>query len=239
YYSQTGTTRAVAEELQKQLNADIELIAVEVPYDGSYGETIERYQQERAAGELPVLKPLASDLTKYETIFLGYPVWFGTLASPMAALVNANDFAGKKIVPFCTFGSGGLNTTTQDLKKALPQAQILEGYGVRTARIGKMAAELDQFLKLQGYVEGEAVKLPEFSTPKAVTDEEIAIFDAACGDYQFPLGTPITVGKRAIAGGTEYLYQVAGRGMDGKESTSLIYVVDMENEKPEFTQVVR
>lgn len=88
---------------------------------------------------------------------------------------------------------------------------------------------------------GEVKKLPDYSAQQPVTDAERAIFDAACSSYQFPLGTPQTFGKRATPDGTDYKFTVTGRGMDGKESTSIIYVTvgNGADAKPEFTQVVR
>ena len=82
YYSQTGATEKVAQELQKALKADMEAIGLENPYTGTYAETIERVGKERETGNLPKLNPLKADLSKYETIYLGYPIWFGTYALP-------------------------------------------------------------------------------------------------------------------------------------------------------------
>ena len=240
YYSETGTTKAVAEELQKQLGADIESIEAVEAYTGDFQKTMQRGQREMQSGETPAIKPLKKKLADYDVIFLGYPIWFGTYAMPIATLVKENDFAGKTVVPFCTFGSGGLNTSTEALKKALPKAKIQTGYGVRSARVASAAKELDRFLKENGFKEGTVEKLPDYSEQQPVTDEEKAIFDAACSSYQFPLGTPQTVGKRTTADGTDYKYTVTGRGMDGKESTSTIYVtVGTDGTKPEFTEVVR
>ena len=241
YYSETGTTKAVAEELQKQLGADIESIEPVEPYTGNFQETIQRSGRERESGQTPALKPLKKKIADYDVIFLGYPIWFGTYAMPIATLVKENDFEGKTIIPFCTFGSGGLNTSTDALKKALPKANIQKGYGVRTARVKAAERELDRFLKENGYKEGTVEKLPDYSAQQPVTDEERAIFDAACSDYQFPLGTPKTVGKRTTPDGTDYQFTVTGRGMDGAESTSTIYVTvgKEEGAKPEFTEVVR
>ncbi len=239
YYSETGTTEAVAQELQKQLGADIEKIEAVVPYTGNFQETIERGGREMRSGETPDLKPLKSKLAKYDVIFLGYPIWFGTYAMPIATLVKENDFAGKTIVPFCTFGSGGLGSSIEALKKALPQAKIVPGYGVRTARVAAAAKEVERFLKVNGYVEGTVEKLPDYSAQQPVTEEEAAIFDAACSGYQFPLGTPVTVGKRTTADGTDYKFTVKSRGMNGEEGTSTIYVTVENGAKPEFTEVVR
>jgi flavodoxin len=241
YYSETGSTKAVAEELQKQLKADIEAIEAVKPYSGNFQETMQRGQREMQSGETPELKALKSKIADYDVIFLGYPIWFGTYAMPIATLVKDNDFAGKTLVPFCTFGSGGLNTSADALKKALPKAKIQPGYGVRTARVASAAKELDRFLKENGYKEGAIKPLPAYSAQQPVTEQDKALFDAACSSYQFPLGTPITVGKRTTDDSTDYMFTVKSRGFDGAEATSTIYVTvgKEEGAKPEFTQVVR
>ena len=241
YYSQTGTTQTVAEELQRQLGADIERIEAVNPYDGDFQATIQRGGEELKSGELPELKPIQANLADYDVIFIGYPIWFGTYAMPIATLVGENDFAGKTIVPFCTFGSGGLNSSIEALKKALPKADIQQGYGVRAARIEAAAKEIDRFLKENGFKEGSATPLPDYSEQQPITAEDSAIFDAACSDYQFPLGTPITVGKRQTEETTDYKFTVRSRGMNGEEGTSTIYVTvgNEEDAKPEFTEVVR
>ncbi len=145
YYSKTGTTKQVALELSKHLNADTLSIEVKQPYNGTYDETIARCQEEMKGNILPELKDLNIDIAKYDTIFLGYPIWFGTYARPMAALIKKVDFAGKKIIPFCTFGSGGLAASVKDLQTAQPKAEICPGYGVRNARISKALAEVERF----------------------------------------------------------------------------------------------
>jgi V8-like Glu-specific endopeptidase len=160
---------------------------------------------------------------------------------PIATLVKENDFAGKTVVPFCTFGSGGLNTSSDALKSALPKAKIQPGYGVRTARYTAAEKELDRFLKENGYKKGTIAKLADYSAQQPVTEAETAIFNAACSSYQFPLGTPVTAGKRTTDDSTDYKFTVKSRGMDGTEATSIIYVTvgKEEGAKPEFTEVVR
>ena len=241
YYSEGGNTKAVAQELQQQLGADIDSIVCIEPYTGIFQETIQRGQREMQSGQMPALKPLHANIADYDLIFLGYPIWFGTYANPIASLLKTNDFAGKTIVPFCTFGSGGLNTSSDALKEALPKAKIVQGYGVRTARVKAAAKELDRFLKVNGYKKGEVAPQPDYSAQQPVTDEEKALFDAACSSYQFPLGTPLTCGKRTTDDSIDYKFTVKSRGMNGEEATSTIFVtVDKApGSKPEFTEVVR
>ena len=238
YFSGTNTTKAVAEELQKQLGADIESIEAVNPYSGNMQETMQRTQREKE----PEIKPLKADLKAYDVIFLGYPIWGGTYAAPVETLIKKYDFAGKTIVPFCTFGSGGLESSSANLVKALPKAKIQPGYGVRQARVKSAAKEIDRFLKENGYKKGAVKSLPAYSAQQPVTDAEKAIFDAACSSYQFPLGTPQTFGKRTTDDSIDYEFKVKSQGFGGGgASTSTIYVT-MGKEagaKPEFTRVVR
>lgn len=235
YYTQTHATEQVAQIIQAQTGADMEAIEAMVPYDGDFQQTIARCQEEMAAGTLPELKALEKQVADYDTIYLGYPVWFGTFAQPMTALIHAQDWTGKVVIPFCTFGSGGLNTSSDQLKELLPQSTILPGYGVRNARVAAAEAEVKQFLINAGIVAGEKVELPAFGEAQAVSEEVKAIFDAACGSYSMPLGEPVAVCSRAIEQGTEYLYSVERDGAPAGQ----IYVVAAEGMEPEFTQVVR
>lgn len=232
YYSQNGATKAVAEQIQAQTGADICAFDVAQAYDGNFEETIQRCLKERESGFVPDLLPLACDISKYDVIFLGYPIWFGTYAPPVKALLNSCSFEGKTVVPFCTFGSGGLQSSMADL--LLPGVDIRNGYGVRTARVGAAAEELNRFLIENGWKEGQIDPLPEFSEQQEVTEEETAVFNAACSDYQFPLGTPVTTASRSVPGGTEYLFIA-----QSESGMNQIYVLALEGKNPEFTQVLR
>ena len=114
-------------------------------------------------------------------------------------------------------------------------------YGVRAARVDKAEAEIETFLINLGALKGKKTSLPAFSAQHAVSAEEKAIFDKACGDYPMPLGTPSTVGTRSLDNATEYLFTCNSKDMQGKESKQLIYVIkgNAEGSVPEFTQVER
>lgn len=241
YYSQTGATKTVAEEIASRLGADMEAIEATEPYDGDFSQTIARCNEEMEAGTVPAINPLKVKPEEYDLIFLGYPVWFGTYAQPIAGLIKDQTFEGKKIVTFCTFGSGGLQTSTTNLKEALPKAEITEGYGVRNARIAAVAEEVNRFLIENGYMDGEIEALPAFMEHKPVTDEEVEIFNQACSDYQYPLGTPVDVAVRETTNSTDYEYTAVSPDMNGGETRATIYVTlaKKEGSKPEFTQVIR
>lgn len=244
YYSETGTTKTVAQELQKQLGADIEEIEAVEPYSGIFQETIQRGQREMQSGEMPALKPLKKKIADYDIIFLGYPIWFGTYANPIITLVKEQDFAGKTIVPFCTFGSGGLDSSVKNLAEKQPNAEILPGYGVRAARMAAVPAEVDNFLKAGGFIEGEYTKLADFPEQQPATEELAAIFDKAVGDYPMIHAKAKTVASREVPGGTEYLFTAEDQPREGAPAGAApaelkVYVLALDGQDPVFTQVLR
>ena len=244
YYSQTGVTEKVAQEIASRLGADIEKIDATVPYDGDFGATIERCKKERDEGIIPEIKPLATDPAKYDVIFLGYPVWFGTYAPPIAALLGQLDLSGKKVVTFCTFGSGGLDSSVRDLVAKQPQAEVLPGYGVRAARIEAMPKEVERFLKAGGFLEGEYTAPEEFPELHPVTEEEAALFDAAVDGYPMLHAKASAVASRPHPDGVEYLFTAIDQPRDPKPDMPpagelRVYVLVEEGQTPVFTQVIR
>ena len=244
YYSQTSNTKAVAEEIASALGADLEEIVAENPYDGDFNATIQRCLKEREEGFIPAVKPLNVNIADYDVIFLGYPVWFGTYAPPVASWLNDVDLSGKKIVPFCTFGSGGLDSSVRDLAAVQPEAEILAGYGVRAARMDAMPAEVDLFLKAAGFLEGEYVAPEEFPEAHPVSEEEAAIFAASIADYPMMTGTTAsTVAYRPAPNGTEYKFTaVAAPRPDMPDAPAMemtVFVLAENGKAPVFTQVLR
>ena len=127
------------------------------------------------------------------------------------------------------------------MQQAIPGAEVRDGFGIRSARIDKLQPELERFLVIGGYKEGEVESYPDYSEQMPVTEEQVAIFDAACSDYQFPLGTPVSVGTRETSSSVDYLFTVESMGRDGNPAQSKIYVTvpKSADARPEFTIVVR
>ena len=244
YYSQTGNTKAVAEEIANKLGADIEEITMEDPYDPDFQATIDRCLKEREQDILPTIHPVKADLANYDVIFLGYPVWFGTYAPPVITFLNGADLSGKKIVPFCTFGSGGLESSVKDLVAAEPYAEVLPGYGVRAARLDAMPKEVDNFLKSNGFLEGEYTQLAEFPEQHEVSADEAAIFDAAVDGYPMIHAKAKTVATRTLPDGTEYLFTAVDLPREDNPKMPpagemQVYVTVANGAAPIFTKVIR
>ena len=237
YYSQTNTTKVVAEDIANALGADLEAILPVVPYEGDIPAVAARCAKDAAEGKLPELKPFTVDVNAYDVIFLGYPIWMGTYAPPVAAALEAMNLDGKKVVPFCTFGSGGLDSSTKDLKAKLPNA-------VRAARIDAAKAEVDYFLKANGFLAGEFTPLPAFSEPQPADEAAAAIFDAAVGTYPMIHAAATEVASRTVPGGVEYLFTAKDLPMgpaaeDAPDHFIKVYVLAEDGKEPVFTQVLR
>ena len=242
YYSQTHVTEKVAKLLAEATSADLDSIVPVNPYNGSFTETVERCKKEMERDEKPqLIKPMNVDVAEYDTVYLGYPIWFGVAARPVEAWFMRYDLRGKVVIPFCTFGSGGLETSVAKLRRMAPSVTILDGFGIRSVRIDKAEEEINEFLIRSGIKPGTVEEIPPFGMKRSLNDEEKAIFDAACGDYIFPLGTPVLVSSRTVKNGTEYCYVTDCKDQDGKPARSEVYVI-VSNEQgvgPEFTKVVR
>ena len=128
FFSHTGNAKFVTEHIQALTGADVFEIKTVVPYTEE--NVFELAGQQREAGILPELVGKIDNFADYDIIFFGSPNWFGTLSLPAMSFLNSYDLSGKTVVPFITFGGGGLQNTITDLKELAPNATILEEFGV-------------------------------------------------------------------------------------------------------------
>lgn len=114
YFSGTGSTRRVAETIAQAANADIfEIVPVE-SYTGAdldYTDSnsrVSREHDDEALRDVPLTTTEVPDWDSYDTVLLGYPIWWGGAAWPVNNFVKANDFTGKTVIPFATSASSGM-----------------------------------------------------------------------------------------------------------------------------------
>jgi len=79
---------------------------------------------------MPALKNQIDHVESYDTIFVGSPNWWNTVAPPVATFLSENDLSGKTIVPFCTHGGGGLGRISKDIAELCPQSTILSSFEI-------------------------------------------------------------------------------------------------------------
>lgn len=238
YYSQTHATEQMAKYIQQKLNCDIESIELVDPYDPDYDSTIARGKRELDAKAWPEIKPLKSKVEDYDVVFIGFPVWFSTYANPIASWLEQVDLKNKKVVPFATFGSGGLRSSVESLKEVEPGVEVLCTIGCRRALMDMMPETVDKALVNLGFVEGEVEEPLPYSEQKDLTTDEKNIFEKAVGDYPMLKARPLTCGSCERKGGIDYLF-VAENSFGGHVSTVEIYITVTKGKEPFFTLVER
>ena len=131
YFSASGTTRAVAQNLADAAGADIYEIKPQVPYtsaDLDWTNNKSRSSIEmRDTSFRPPIENNAIDMTQYDTIFIGFPVWWYIAPTIINTFIEAHDIAGKKVIPFATSGGSGIEKCEQNLEKQYPQANWQKG----------------------------------------------------------------------------------------------------------------
>jgi len=127
FFSWAGNTRTVARLIQKETGGDLfELLPVKA-YPRRYSKCTEQGKREIQSSVLPELQGLPSELSSYDTVFVGTPNWWSTMAPPVLSFLAKSDLAGKRIVPFCTHGGGGKGHIFPDMGKECPESTLLEG----------------------------------------------------------------------------------------------------------------
>ena len=125
-----GNTERVAEFIQKAVGGDLFGIEPVREYAASYMTCIKEAQAEQRGNERPAVKRLPESLDGYDTIFIGYPNWWGTMPMFMFTLLDTFDWTGKRIVPFCTNEGSGLGSSEWDIKAFCHGATVLPGLSI-------------------------------------------------------------------------------------------------------------
>ena len=131
YFSATGNTEGVATAIAERLGADVFAIEAAELYseaDLNYNDDASRTSVERTNGTNPELAQVTPDgWDGYDTVLLGYPIWWGEAAWPLRTFVAGSDFDGKTVVPFCTSASSGVGRSGELLAEAAGAGDWLEG----------------------------------------------------------------------------------------------------------------
>ena len=126
YFSWSGNTKAVAEEIHKQVGGDIVEIVPATPYSETYSVTVAKAKTEQAADARPAISTKIADFEQYDTIYLGYPNWWGSMPMPVATFIDTYKMSGKKVAPFFTHGGGGVQRCMSDLEARAQGAKFTD-----------------------------------------------------------------------------------------------------------------
>lgn len=156
YYSATGNTKAVAEMIAEETNGDLFEIQPQDPYSDEdlnwtdENSRVTREYENEDERNVELVSTTVDNWEDYDTVFVGYPIWWGIAAWPVNTFVENNDFTGKTVVPFCTSSSSGLGQSGELLAQAAGSGDWQEGqrFQSRTS-----ASEVQEWLNELGIIE--------------------------------------------------------------------------------------
>lgn len=147
YFSRTGNTRVLADQIRQSVGCDIFEIQPEKPYPSDYDAAVKQAKEELGSGLRPKLKTKIKDIKLYDTVFIGYPIWWGTMPMPVCTFLSEYDLSAKTIIPFCTNGGSGLGRSVGDIRKLCPRSTILEGLAAGDGDLKNGSAAVTEWLR--------------------------------------------------------------------------------------------
>ena len=130
-----GNTQIVAECIREAVGGDLFRVDTVQPYAASYRECCGEAVAQWKGNARPEIQAFAENMDRYDTIFLGYPIWCGTYPMCMYTFLEHYDLTGKKILPFCTHEGSGFGRSIEELGKTCPGALIGEGIEIRGCKV--------------------------------------------------------------------------------------------------------
>lgn len=142
-----GNTETMAEMIQKAVGGDLFEVDTVKPYSSDYHICTEEAKAELRSNARPELKRYLDSLDGYDTIFVGYPNWWGTMPMVMFTFLEHYDLGRKKIIPFCTNEGSGMGSSEQDLKKICAGAEVKKGLALRGSETANSESRVTEWAK--------------------------------------------------------------------------------------------
>ena len=152
-YIEVGNTMKLAQVIQQKTGAELFEVAPATKYPADYDTCIDVAKKEQNRKARPAIAQ-DKDISEYDVIFLGYPVWWGDIPMCMYTFIEAHDWAGKTVIPFCTSEGSGAGSTDRTLRNALKGADVKRVMSMRGATAQNNASDVestvDRWLKTLG-----------------------------------------------------------------------------------------
>lgn len=151
YFSMTGNTETVANFIHDEVGGDIVKLETEETYPDDYNDLLDVAQEEQSENARPELSTTIDNLDDYDTIFLGYPIWWGDMPMAIYSFLDNYDLSGKTIAPFVTSGGSGLSGTPSNIKNEEPNANVVEGLSIYDSDARSSRNDVVDWLNGLGY----------------------------------------------------------------------------------------
>ena len=146
----TGNTGLVAEYIQQAIGGDLFSIQTVEKYPSEYRPTVDQGERELRRGARPALASHVENIQDYDVIFLGYPNWWSDMPMAVYSFLDEYDLSGKTIIPFCTSGGSALSSTVEAIRKAEPNATVLEGHHISGSQAPNSQRDVQQWVQSLG-----------------------------------------------------------------------------------------
>ena len=142
-----GNTEIVAEMIADITGGDLFEVDTVKTYPADYYECIDEAKDELRRKDRPEVKEYKDDLEEYDTIYVGYPNWWGTMPMVMFTFLEHYDLTGKKIIPFCTNEGSGMGGSERDLKKICQGADVKSGLSIHGAEAAQSRYKVEAWVR--------------------------------------------------------------------------------------------
>ena len=142
-----GNTEVIAEYIQELAGDDLFKVEPAVEYPADYMQCIDVAKKEQQDGARPEIKETLDDISSYDTIYIGFPNWWGTLPMAMFTQLEQLDFSGKTVKPFVTHEGSGFGSSARDIKKLCAGADIKKGLSIPGANVGSAKDLVSAWIK--------------------------------------------------------------------------------------------
>ncbi len=147
YFSWSGNTESVAQEIAAQTGAEVFKIEPQEPYTDDYDELLDIAQEEQRNSARPAIAGSIEDLDSYEVIYLGFPNWWGDMPMILYTFLEEYDLTGKTVAPFVTSGGSGFSNTVSAMKSLEPEASFLDGLSLGSSAAAEPGDSVGDWLE--------------------------------------------------------------------------------------------
>lgn len=155
YFSHTGNTRTIAGYIHDMVESDMVELETEDTYTDDYDTLLAQIRQEVADEYCPPLATRIENISSYDVIFVGYPIWVETAAPPVRTFLTTYDLSGKTVIPFCTSGTSSAETSYRLVRSLCPHSTVLEGIQIRRGTYDTARERVAGWLRRIGIVESK------------------------------------------------------------------------------------
>lgn len=146
YFSMSGNTETVANYIHEEIGGDIVKLETVQTYPEDYDELVDYAREEQRDNARPELETAIENIEQYDTIFLGYPNWWGDMPMPIYSFLDQYDLSNKTIAPFITHGGSGLSGTSANIANEEPDAVVTEGLAINGDDVDDCQDEVNEWL---------------------------------------------------------------------------------------------